>query len=117
MIFTISLEDMEFKAYHGCYDLEKIVGNRFLVNLDIDAELDSAAQNDDVLETINYLTVYALVADCMKHKSDILENVTLRIIDAVYASFPQVKRVCVTVSKLAPPLGGKIGKVSVTLCK
>lgn len=117
MIFTISLEDMEFKAYHGCYALEKIVGNRFLVNLTIDAELDNAAKNDNVSETINYLTVYSIVADCMRHKSDILENVTLRIIDTIYASFPEVKRVCATVSKLAPPLGGKIGKVSVTLCK
>lgn len=117
MIYTISLEDMEFKAYHGCYDLEKIVGNRFLVNLTIDAELDRAAKDDNVSETINYLTVYSIVAECMKHKSDILENVTLRIIDSVYESFPVVTRVCATVSKLAPPLGGKIGRVSVTLCK
>ena len=30
MIFTIRLENMEFRAAHGCYDLEKKVGNRFL---------------------------------------------------------------------------------------
>lgn len=108
---------MEFKAYHGCYDLEKIVGNRFLVSISMDAELDEAAQTDNVSKTINYLTVYQVVSDCMQIKSDILENVTLRIIDALYVAFPDLKRVCATVSKLAPPLGGKIKKVSVTLCK
>lgn len=117
MIYTISLEDMEFKAYHGCYDLEKIVGNRFLVDLSMDAELDDAAENDNVSETINYLTVFGIVEKCMMQKSDILENVALRITDALYDSFPQLRKVCVKVSKLAPPLGGKIKKVSVTLCR
>ena len=117
MTYTITLEEMEFKAYHGCYDLEKVVGNRFLVSITLDAELDEAAQADDVTKTINYLRVYAIAAECMKRKSDILENVTQRINDARYAEFPQLRRVCATVSKLAPPLGGKIRKVSVTLCR
>lgn len=117
MIYTITLEEMEFKAYHGCYDLEKVVGNRFLVNLTLDADLDEAAREDNVAKTVNYLAVYSVVAECMKQKSDILENVALRIADSLYASFPQLERVCITVSKLAPPLGGKIKKVSVTLCK
>lgn len=117
MIFTITLEEMEFKAYHGCYDLEKIVGNRFHVNLSLDAELGDAAEADDITRTVNYLTVYAIVAEQMRQKSDILENVTLRIINALYGSFPQLVKVTATVSKLAPPLGGKIKKVSVTLCK
>lgn len=108
---------MEFKAYHGCYDLEKVVGNRFLVTVSMDAELDAAAQADDVNKTINYLSVYALVAEQMKHKSDIIENVAVRIMDALYISFPQIVKATVAVSKLAPPLGGKIKKVSVTITR
>ena len=93
MIYTITLDEMEFKAYHGCYDLEKLVGNRFLVSISLDAELDEAAHADDVTKTINYLRVYAIVAECMKQKSDILENVTLRIIEALYAEFPLLRHV------------------------
>ena len=117
MLYTIDLQGMEFHAFHGCYDLEKLVGNRFLVSISLDAELDEAAHADDVTKTINYLRVYAIVAECMKQKSDILENVTLRIIEALYAEFPLLRHVRATVSKLAPPLGGKIRKVSVTLCR
>ncbi len=117
MMYTITLEDMEFKAYHGCYDLEKQVGNRFLVTAVLDAELDEAARTDDVTKTVNYLNVYAIVAECMRQTSNILEHVVLHIIDALYEAFPQLKRVCVTVSKLAPPLGGKLSKVSVTLSR
>ena len=28
MLYTIELHQMEFRAYHGCYDLEQKVGNR-----------------------------------------------------------------------------------------
>ena len=45
MIFTIRLENMEFRAAHGCYDLEKKVGNRFVVSVEIEAESEEAAQS------------------------------------------------------------------------
>lgn len=110
----IELEGMEFHAYHGCYDLEQIVGNRFLVDVRIEADLKNAAKTDDIDQSINYLTVYEIVAAQMTLKSRILENVAKRIIDALYAEFPESLKVSVKVSKLAPPLGGKITKVSVT---
>lgn len=113
----IELENMEFHAFHGCYELEQQVGNRFLVSLQIEANLKEAAESDNILDTINYLKAYETVAREMSHTSHILEHVTARIIDAIYDQFPQAKRVTAKVSKLAPPLGGKIEKVSVTLTK
>ena len=46
-----------------------------------------------------------------------IERVAMNIIEAVYASFRQVRHVKCTVSKLAPPLGGKLERVSVVLEK
>ena len=106
---------MSFQAFHGCYDLEKVVGNRFLVDLAIEVEAGEAAREDDLSKSVNYLTVYEVVREQMGVASNILENVALRIIDALYAQFPEITRVTAKVSKLAPPLGGKIEKVSVTL--
>ncbi len=106
---------MEFHARHGCYDMEKIVGNRFLVDVEIDAEAADAAKNDDLSKSVNYLTVYEIVREQMDITSNILENVAKRIIDAIYGRFPECGRVTVKVSKLAPPLGGKVDRVSVTM--
>ena len=39
MEYRIVLNRMEFRAFHGCYDLEQQVGNRFTVDLEITAEL------------------------------------------------------------------------------
>lgn len=104
---------MEFRAGHGCYDLEKKVGNRFVVSVEIDAESEEAAREDDVQKAVNYLNVYELVRREMATTSNILENVALRIGDAIRKEWSQVVKVRVEVSKLAPPLGGKIERVTV----
>lgn len=117
MRVLVELEQMEFRAFHGCYELEKMVGNRFLVNAAIEAEIGDAPQRDDVNSSINYLTVYELVVAQMKITSNIIENVAERVIDAIYGHYPDAIKVTVKVSKLAPPLGGKVEKVSVTLIK
>lgn len=115
MEYRIVLERMEFRAYHGCYELERKVGNRFTVDLEITAELGSAAADDDVRQTVNYLTVYQLVREQMRTTRHTIERAATDILDALYAAFPQIRRIRCTVSKLAPPLGGKLERVSVVL--
>jgi dihydroneopterin aldolase len=112
----IELEDMEFYASHGCYDLEQKVGNRFIVNLKMTVEVEEAAYNDDISKTVNYLEVYELVARQMAIPSRILENVALRILEALSATYTdRLKTAEVKVSKLARPLGGPLSRVSVTM--
>ncbi len=116
MQYKIKLSQMEFHAFHGCYDLEQKVGNRFVVDLEISTwQADIAA--DDVTAAVNYLTVYEVVAAQMKHTQRTIETVALNIIDAICDTFPSVEGVRCEVAKLAPPLGGKIGRVSVVLEK
>ena len=117
MLYEIRLSDMEFYARHGCYDLEQVVGNRFAVDLVLTTELGQAAQHDDVALTVNYLNVYECVARQMARPQRTIECVASNIITAVKEEFPSVVHVCCTVAKLAPPLGGKVGRVSVTLAE
>ena len=114
---TIEIEEMEFYAFHGCYDTEKRVGNHFRVSLWLDADLDAPARSNRIADTVNYLEVYETVAAEMAVVSDILEHVAARILDAVCARFPQIEKATVKVSKLAPPLGGPVGKTSVILTR
>ena len=113
MEYRIVLQRMEFRALHGCYELERKVGNRFTVDLEITAELGDVAAEDNVEKAVNYLTVYEVVSLQMRITQRTIERVAMNIIEAVYASFRQVRHVKCTVSKLAPPLGGKLERVSV----
>ena len=112
----IEIEGMEFYAFHGCYKEEQIVGNRFLVDLTIETDMEKATKSDFIEDAVNYLKAYEIVKKQMKITSHILEHVAERIIDAVMDAFPsQISYVKVKVSKCNPPLGGCIQKVSVTL--
>ena len=117
MKILIEISGMEFYAYHGCYEREKSVGNRFCVDVAVEAETGDAAERDSLEGTVNYLTVYSAVAEQMRIVSDTIENVALRITEAIYILFPDALKVTAKVSKLAPPLGGKIDKVSATITK
>lgn len=116
MDYRIKLSAMEFYARHGCYELERSVGNRFVVDLELTAELDSVAvERDDVTQMVNYLDVYASVERQMSVAQSTIERVAANIIKALRSEFAGIRAVRCTVAKLAPPLGGKVGSVSVTL--
>ena len=117
MEYTIELDRMEFRALHGCYELERKVGNRFTVDLSVTAELGRVAEEDSVELAVNYLTVYEVVRAQMQVTQHTIERVATNIIDALYAAFPQIRHVRCRVSKLAPPLGGKVARVSVVVEK
>lgn len=111
----ISIENMEFFAYHGCFSEEQIIGTRFIVDLFIEADTNEAEQTDKLSKTINYQEVYLLVKAQMAIKSKLLEHVGRRILNALQMEFPDVEYAEIKISKMNPPLGGKIGSVSLTL--
>ena len=114
MHYTIRLEEMEFRAFHGCYDLEQKVGNRFAVNVEIETSLCDI-EKDDVSRAVNYLTAYEIIESQMKRTQHTIEAVAVNIITALKCEFSAIERVRCSVAKLAPPLGGKIARVSVVL--
>lgn len=111
----IEIEGMEFYAFHGHFDVEKVAGNRFLVNLQIEADGSKAAQSDRLEDTLDYQKAYLAVKEEMAVSSNLLEHVAQRIINRIRREFPEAIRVKVKVSKMTPPMGGQIERVSVTL--
>jgi 7,8-dihydroneopterin aldolase/epimerase/oxygenase len=112
---TIQLENMEFYAYHGHFKEERIVGNRFLVDVTVETDCIPASLSDELRDAVNYQVIYQLVDEQMKIKSHLLENICGRIINAIGEKFPGLPAITVKISKLNPPLGGKTEKVSVTM--
>ena len=112
---TIEIEGMEFYAFHGHFEVEKIAGNRFIVNLTLEADCNKAAQTDHLEDTLDYQKAYLAVKEEMAIPSDLLEHVAQRIITRISQEFPQAIKIKVKVSKMNPPMGGQIEKVSVTL--
>lgn len=112
---VIRIEQMEFYSYHGHYEEERIVGNRFLVDLMMETDCSAASQSDVLEDALDYQKAYELVQEEMKQKSFLLEHIARRILDTLFNNFDNLELAEVKVSKLNPPMGGKIKAVSVTL--
>lgn len=113
----IEIENMEFYAFHGHFREEQVVGNRFLVNIAIEVDTQTAQKTDELADTINYVRVYQIIKEQMEIKSKLLENLTDRIMGAIYAEFTNLTRVELKVSKMNPPVGGKMDCVSFSLTR
>jgi len=113
----IELENMEFYSYHGCFKEEQVVGNHFTIDLSIETDTSKAQLSDSLHDTVNYQQVYGIVKSEMEKKSKLLEHVADRILSSLFNEFNAINKATVKVSKVNPPMGGKIQKVSVKLSR
>jgi len=111
----VSLDGLEFFAYHGYYDEEQKVGNKYSVDLTVRADLTKAAEHDTLHETVNYEALYEVVKQQMQIRSRLLEHIGYNIIQSVFDDFPSVQHVEVSISKYNPPIGGVCKQARVTL--
>ena len=112
---TISIEGMEFFAYHGCFKEEQIIGTKFIVDLFLETDTALAEKSDNLNDTVNYQTVYQVVKAEMETKSKLLEHVGRRVLTRIKKEFPTVIHARLKIKKLNPPLGGKMDFVALEL--
>ncbi len=113
----IEIEGMEFYAYHGHFKEEQVVGNKFLLNVSIETDCIKPGETDRLHDALDYQKVYDLIKAEMEQKSFLLENICSRILDRLYLEFDSISKVTIKVSKINPPMGGQIKKVSVTMTR
>lgn len=111
----IHIEGMEFHAYHGFYKEERVIGNKYLLDIKFDTDTDKAIETDNIEGTVNYQEVYNLIKIEMAVKSKLLEHVAGRIISQLKAAFPQIKNIELKISKLRPPVDGIVHKISIVV--
>lgn len=111
----IILENMEFQANHGVMEHEKMLGNTFLVTVEMEVYTDKAGVTDMLEDTINYQLVYQAIKKQIEIPSNLIEHVAHRIVDKLMNKFLKIQAVSLTLSKMNPPLGGKVQQVSIQM--
>ncbi len=113
----IVLEGLEFYAYHGVYEQEQKIGNRFSVDIKILFDYTFQKGIEDLSKTVNYEKLYQCAQMEMKTPSKLLETLAANIIDRIFSTIQHVELVEVSVSKYNPPVGGRCERAKVTLKK
>jgi len=114
MTTKVALKGAEFYAFHGYYPEEQKAGNRFIINVEVSlSEFDSL--DDDIGDTVNYESLYKICKEEMATTQKLLETVVYKIIDKIKSQFSNVQSGEVSLEKLQPQMGGKIGMAVITM--
>ncbi|WP_370089843.1 dihydroneopterin aldolase [Ekhidna sp.] len=111
----VSLEGMEFYARHGYYEEERVIGNKYSVDVTLDVDFSEAATDDKLEGTVNYEKVYEIVQNVMSIDANLLEHLAGKMIKALKENFSQINQVQVRISKYNPPIKGLCHKATVEL--
>jgi dihydroneopterin aldolase len=103
---TIELQGLTFHAHHGVLPEERLLGNTFIVDLTLIADISHAIATDELCGTINYAEAYEIVKNEMDHPSQLLEHICGRIGSALLRRFTTLQSVQVRVAKCNPPIEG-----------
>ena len=102
----IFLEDVRIHAYHGVLPQENEVGQDFLVSVRCCVDISEAMEHDTLETTLNYATLYQLIAREMAQTSQLIEHVAGRMAKSIFREFPMVVSLDLTITKLNPPMRG-----------
>ena len=79
-MLTISLKGLRFYAFHGVYPEEKIIGNQFEIDLDIEC-IPVSGTITSISDTVNYTDLYLLIRTEMKKPTELLETFLMQTVE------------------------------------
>lgn len=111
----IKVENIRVFAYHGCLKEETKIGSDYLIDLEVEADLQQSAISDSLKDTVDYVFLNKIVREEMLKPTHLLETVAKRILIRIFKEDQIVKKATVWVSKLNPPIGGDVEKVTIKM--
>ena len=114
---SIQLTGLRCYGYTGYLEEERVLGQWFEVNLTLWVNLAVAGQSDRIEDTLDYRLVISAVNQVAgTAKFETIERLAHAIADVVLEQ-KKVEKVCVHLSKTAPPIPNFNGKISVEITR
>ncbi len=113
---TIKLKGMVFYGYHGTDKEENVLGQRFVVDTEMNLNLSKAGKTDELENSVNYADVFEKIKEIVEGKPcRLLERVAWLINEKILDVYPTVEKVTTTIHKPGAPIQGVLKDVAVTL--
>ena len=111
----IKVENIRVFAYHGCLEEETKIGSDYRVDLEVKANLQKSSKTDKLTDTVDYVFLNRIIKEEMAKPSNLLETVAKRILNRIFKEDKLVKKGTIYMSKLNPPIGGDVEKVTIKM--
>jgi dihydroneopterin aldolase len=100
-------------SFHGCLEEEEIIGGNYIVNVEVDCDFKTAALEDDLSKTIDYVAIKEIVVKQMSIRNKLIESVAYNIVHEIKENFSTANKCRIEIKKINPPIDGDIDYVSV----
>ncbi|HEY0330424.1 MAG TPA: dihydroneopterin aldolase [Rhodopseudomonas sp.] len=118
MTDTIFIKGLVIHARHGVMEHETEVGQRFVIDLELCADLGESSRTDRLADTVSYSNVVASATAAFKNANyRLLERAAGAVADAILDAFPRITAVKVTVHKPHAPIPAIFDDVGVILTR
>lgn len=108
---------MSFYGYHGVFEAEAQLGQRFFVDLELQLDLTKAGNSDDLHDTVNYVEIFEQVRKIVENERfNLIEALAARIADQLLNLFP-ILEAKVKVTKPTPPINGHYDSVAIEIIR
>lgn len=118
MVDKIYVNEMAFYGYHGVFPEENRLGQRFLVDLIVEADLKQAGKTDQLDDSINYGELFDTCREVVEQEQyKLVESIAEEISARILARFPKASSCTVKVVKPDPPIPGHYKSVAVEITR
>lgn len=111
----VLIDDLRFESIIGVLDHERLAPQPLRVDVDMEVDLHDAGASDDLEQTVHYGEVAVALADLARSTQYLLLERLAQHMAEVVLSFPLVRSVDLTLTKLNPPIPEKIGSTAVRI--
>lgn len=113
-MYKILVKGLEIHAFHGVNPEEKRDGQKFILDIECDADLQPGALADSVENTASYAKILKRASAAFtREKYDLIETAGYETAKEILDSFPCVARVRVLVKKPEAPIKAEFEYVGV----
>jgi 7,8-dihydroneopterin aldolase/epimerase/oxygenase len=114
----IRLNKMVFFGYHGTQPEERTLGQRYIVDFELETSAKDDSQIRHIDDTIDYTKVFAQIKDVMEQRSyHLMENCANHVLDEVMANFKAIIRAEICIKKPSVPINGSLESAEVIMTR
>lgn len=118
MTDRIFIRGIQVHAYHGVFEEEHRLGQKFLFDVDYWVEAQPYARADDFSGAVSYTDVHdAVIAVAKGPRINLIEGLAERVAEKLLADFPSISKVRVVVHKPGAPIAGVFSDVGVDITR
>lgn len=101
----VVLKELSLFAYHGLFDEEAELGQRFFIDVEIGADLSRAETQDDADGTIDWKALVDTVTAAFTQKRyKLVEAAAAAVASAIFEAFPIARTARVEIRKPSAPI-------------